>query len=201
MKTKKILTMLLFVLPLCSCDTRSDLEKEIDEVNKQCGFRLNTKLEDFPPTWKKEILHKWADEDGYKAAEHFQFKETRDDGIDVYTCGTYDYLTTEFYYRDGLLAGLKTRDPQFGFSVFGRFLGTPFWPFTGGTDFESPLSILYNRGYKAEYEEREGDRLPNGLVYTWVAFTYKDKLHIAISREPNYSFNESIKEFEVFLDK
>lgn len=137
MKAKAILLTILSILPLCSCDTRSGLDKQIDMVNRQCGFMLNSKLEDFPPSWQGEFRG---------TLEHFEFKKTRQDGIDVYTCGTWDYLTTEFYYRDGLEVGFKTRDPQFYFSIFGRTIGSPIYSFEGA-NYKDLTTVLIERSY------------------------------------------------------
>lgn len=53
MKVKKMSIFGVLLPLICSCNTKSSLEKEIDEVNEQCNFRLGMKLEDFPPSWKK----------------------------------------------------------------------------------------------------------------------------------------------------
>ncbi len=192
MKVKKILSICLLALPLCSCSTKSDIENEIDVLNSECGFILNTKIEDFPECWKGCVYH---------TRERFHFKETRDDGVDVYTCGTYDYLTTEFYYRDGLQVGFRTRDPQFGFSIFGRMLGSPYYAFEG-CNYKFLPAIMWDKNFEHNFDEdRRGDVLPNGHVYSWDLYVYKEKIHLNFSREPEYSFNDSLREFEVFVDK
>ncbi len=192
MKAKGLLTTCLLVLSLGSCNTKSELEKEIEAVNKECGFRLNSKIEDFPASWHGTVR---------RTNEKFQFKETRDDGVDVYTCGTYDYLTTEFYFRDGLEVGLKTRDPQFGFSIFGRYLGAPIWSIKD-SNYKDLISIFSERSYDYEPDgHRDPDVLPNGYIYSWVTNVYKNKLHINYSWEPIYTFDGSLTEIEVFLDK
>lgn len=195
-KTNKIVFILALILPLCSCqyDNRSALEKEIDAVNAQCDFRLNSKLEDFPVSWYGSVGH---------SNDKFSFKETRDDGVDVYTCGSYDTLPTEFYYRDGLEVGFKTADPQFGFSIFGRYIGTPIYHFQGYSK-KDLYGELMDRGYEWEPNidhDREATAMPNGDRYSWNLLVFEGKLHINYSRDVIYAFNGSLKEIEVFLDK
>lgn len=190
MEIRKILFVLLLVSPLCSCDTRSKLEKEIEVLNKECNFRLNTKLEDFPVSWKGRLN---------LSSERFGFKETREDGVDVYTCGTCDYLTTEFYYRNGLQVGFRTRDPQFGFSIFDRTIGSPTYPFDG-YKYELLDKTLRDRGYEWN-GHREGYLLPDHRTLAWSLWLYEGKLHLNFTREWDFTANVCMKGIEVFLDE
>ena len=80
-------------------------------------------LKIFHRFWKTKY-HYTVDSSASSEPESFEFKETRPDGVDVYTCGTENGFTTEFYFRDGLEVGFWTRDAGFGFSIFGKLSAT-----------------------------------------------------------------------------
>lgn len=111
MKTKDVILLSSLIPFFCSCNTKTSLQKEIDVVNEECNFRLGMKLEDFPPSWKEKY------HPGGESNENFHFQKNND-GIDVYNCGTENGFTTEFYFKDGLEIGFRTRDlaPAFPFS-------------------------------------------------------------------------------------
>lgn len=182
---KKSILLSLALLPIvCSCDNRTTLQKKIDEVNEQCNFRINYKLEDFGRLWDSKYS-------GQIETDHFKFKERREDGIDVYTLGTVDYLTTEFYFRLGFLKGFKTRDPDFGFSIYGYTIRYPSYNLD---------EKLLSKGFEfvSSDRHREADVLPNGVRYVWNEF-YFEKLHINYSYNLLYSIAANITEIEVFL--
>ena len=195
MKTKIILiaSSLLSIL-LCSCHIKSALEKKIDELNEQCNFRLNTKFEDFPSIWKTK---NWPD----RYPEYFEYQSETEDGLFTYRCGTVDYFTTEFYFRDKKQVGFKTRDPEFGFSIYGYKIGSPAYgnQTTPDNDIEK---TLYSNGFVIEdsQNEREKDVLPNGKKYTWKLSSFENKLHINYSVDLKNSYCYSLAEIEVFLD-
>lgn len=184
---------------ICSCSTKNSLEKEVDAVNDQCNFRLNTKLEDFSPFWMTKY-HYTVDPFTFSEPEYFEFKETRSDGVDVYTCGTENYFTTEFYFKNGLEVGFRTRDPNFGFSIFGKTIGYPSHGSAGRYE-DSVTYLLDKRGYNQCSGHRKADVMGDGnLIYAWHEYNFENKLHIRYSSGPMYSFNGSVFELEVLLE-
>ena len=194
MKFKNISLLVAALVPfLFSCNDKSELNKKIDEVNEQCGFMLNSDLKDFPTLWKRRCKT-----DG--TYDNFGFKEKRD-GIDVYECGSYNGLTTEFYFHAKKQVGFKTRDPEFGFSIYGRTIGYPSYGYMNNFD-DSAFHVLQEKGFdwKEDWNNKTPIVLPNGTTYVWDLFSFENKLHINYTRDVKYTFGASIVELEVFLD-
>ena len=193
MKVKKMSIFGVLLPLICSCNTKTSLQKEIDVVNEECNFRLGMKLEDFPPSWKEKY------HPGSESNENFHLQKNND-GIDIYNCGTENGFTTEFYFKDGLEIGFRTRDPGFGFSVFGKTIGYPCYGSAGHWE-DSAFYILINRGYSSCSHHREPTEAGDGYVrYAWYEYNFEDRLHIHFSCSPIYTFDGNIIELEVFLE-
>lgn len=200
MNIKNALSIGVICMTLCACNAKNSLSKEIEEANTYCNFILGSKLEDFPHHWKEGAYIGNGEN-----AEAFHFKEMREDGVDVYSCGKMNTFETLFYFRDGLNVGVTTPDPEYGFSIFGKTIGYPAYGTQGNFD-DGAFDALDNRGY---VEDKRG---PDGkaevvmgndpyLRFVWRRFTYADKLHVGFAYDPMYSYDGNIAIISVFLDK
>lgn len=196
MNNKRMLLISICALSLFSCDSRSTIQKETDELNNYLRSFLGSKPDEFFQTLK--ISSRVFSDDWSKAT--FQFKETRDDGVDVYTCGSKNGLETQFYYRNDMAVGLRTRDPQFGLTIYGYYPGYPVYsPYE---NYDSLFDALENHGFKIETGliEHEIDQNENYIRYPWCSAVFEEKLHISFSWNELYSVGGSLHTMEVILD-
>lgn len=200
MKKKTILMFSLCFLSLVSCNAKNEMQKAIDELNSSGlqGF-LGSKLENFKDTL--HIRYNFLSDDGSEAI--FQFKETRDDGVDVYSFGTKYYLETQFYYRNDIAVGFKTRDPGFGLTIYGYGIDYPAWRNLKQEDGDAELfTTLIQKGFEKEIGKDiwEDDPVNEKCAYSWCLFTFQNKLHVNYSWNSTYSAGYSMRTMEVFLD-
>lgn len=174
-------------MSLCSC--QSKLEKEVDAVNEGCNMMLGSSIDDFPDRWNK----------------NFKFKETTSDGLNIYTCGTHNGSWTYFIYKNGIQVGLRTSDPQFGFSIFGKTIGYPGWG-TQNKRSDCLMDILIDRGYGIVAGSDVYHSLLVGLDnirYSWTRFSYEEKLYVSYAWDVDnqYTCSGSIGAIEFFLNE
>lgn len=133
----------------------------------------------------------------------FEYSEKRDD-VDVYACGVMNGGPTEFYFRNGINVGFVTREPEFGFTLYGNPIGYPVFDAHGKWS-NSLFNVLRERGYDDDDDAEKGRSKDSGINenfrYSWRRFKYKEKLHVAFASNVIYTCDGNLAVMEVFVDK
>ncbi len=205
---RKILFIAFAIIPLlASCNRQNSIQEEMKAL---------AEIGDLPLTLTKEkcdYLYTYDYSNIYEniyESFHYRYSETAY-GVDIYTCGVVNGGETRFYFRDGINVGFATRDPQFGFSILGRTIGSPVYGQRDEGYDKDLYTELMNRGFEEDFEMQ--NTLPsetpawsivrkNKPQYTTVrCMTYQEKLHINYCYDPIYSFRASMVGMEVFLEE
>lgn len=205
MKKKYILTIFCLIPLLSSCNKQNTIQEEMKTLEDNGCFFLNKTLD-----YIKEKIGSWKFYDIYqdepKKIGVFEYSKTIAN-TDVYTCGIFNEQETRFYFRDNVNVGFSTRDPQFGFSLFGKTIGGPTYGMNGEWWDNSIVATFNSRGYWVDSENPDSQSQlsiidinePLNCAYRYL--TYQDKLHVHFGRECINSFCNSMLAMEVYLEE
>ncbi len=205
LRSKSAFVLLCLASLLSSCNKQNTIQEEMKALEENGCFFLNKTLE-----YVKGKIGSWKFYDIYgdepKKIGMFEYSK-KIGTTDVYTCGTFNGQETRFYFRDNVNVGFSTRDPQFGFSLFGKTIGGPTYGMDGEWWDNSIVGKFDSRGYEFDaVRHEEPSELsildinePLNCAYRYM--TYKEKLHVNFGRECINSFCNSMLAMEVYLDE
>ncbi len=200
MKKAKILCCLFLIPLLVSCNKQNTLEEEINELTEKGNLLIGMSLNDCMKIIGDDYYNTFG---SFYSIGKFEYSERRGN-VDVYTCGVMNGGPTEFYFRNNVNIGFMTRDPEFGFTLFGKPIGYPIFGAHGKWD-DSLFTIFENRGYEDDPDTKEKKAKDSGIddqfYYSWKCWKYKEKLHVAVASNVIYTLDGNMAVMEVLVDE